>query len=186
MHGPRGPVKARPHKRLVARTAAVICFLSLTALTQSGLVDAYQDCMPLESYSAHMTSTWRRPMSLMPAVVAIGAALVLWSPNAAAQEALAVGACIADAKSLCSGIAGTGVEPLRGCFRDHVKEVSGACILSLAKLLEADPACKAPFKQQCADVEIGEGRLEACVRTVASTLSDGCKDAIVRAVPGAR
>jgi hypothetical protein len=125
-------------------------------------------------------------MSLIRVMAAIGAAFMLWSPNVTAQETLAVGACMADAKLLCSGIVGTGIEPLRGCFRDHVNEVSGACILSLAKLLEADPACKAPFKQQCANVEIGEGRLEACVRTVASTLSDSCKDAILRAVPGAR
>jgi hypothetical protein len=125
-------------------------------------------------------------MSLIRVMVAIGTTFVLWSPNVTAQEPLAVGACMADAKSRCSGIVGTGVVPLRGCFRDHVKELSGACILSFAKLLEADPACKAPFKQQCADVEIGEGRLEACVSGVADTLSDNCKDAIVRAVPGAR
>jgi hypothetical protein len=125
-------------------------------------------------------------MSLMRVIVAISAAFMMWSSNVTAQESLAVGACTADAKLLCSGIAGKGIEPLRGCFRDHVNELSAACLLSLAKLLEADPACKAPFEQQCADVEIKEGRLEACVRTVASTLSDSCKDAIVRAVPGAR
>jgi hypothetical protein len=125
-------------------------------------------------------------MSLIRVIIAIGAAFMLWSPNVTAQETLAVGACAADVKSLCSGIAGTGLEPLRGCFRDHVKEVSSACLLSLAKLLEVDPACRAPFNQQCENVKIGEGRLEACVRTVVGTLSDNCKDAIVRAVPGAR
>jgi hypothetical protein len=117
---------------------------------------------------------------------AIATTFMLWSPHVTAQETLAVGACLADAKTLCSGISGTGIEPLRGCFRDHIKEVSGACLLSLAKLLEADPACKAPFSQQCANVQIGEGRLEACVRGAATTLSESCKDAIVRAVPGAR
>ena len=119
-------------------------------------------------------------------IVAIGATFMLWLPNVTAQETLAVGACTADAKSLCSGIAGTGIEPLRGCFRDHVKEVSGACLLSLAKLLEVDSACRAQINQQCANVQIGEGRLEACLRTAVGTLSDSCKDAIVRAVPGAR
>jgi hypothetical protein len=117
---------------------------------------------------------------------AIVAAFMLWSPNVAAQETLAVGACMADAKSLCSGTAGTGLDPLRGCFRNHVKEVSGACLLSLAKLLEVDSACRAHISQQCDDVKIGEGRLEACLRTAVGTLSDSCKDAIVRAVPGAR
>ncbi len=125
-------------------------------------------------------------MSLIRVMVAIGAAFILWSPNVTARETLAVGACAADVKSLCRGIAGTGLEPLRGCFRDHVKEVSGRCLLSLAKLLEVDPSCRAPFNQQCGNIKIGQGRLETCVRTVVSTLSDSCKDAIVRAVPGAR
>ena len=125
-------------------------------------------------------------MSSIRVIVAFGAAFMLWSPNVAAQETLAVGACMADAKSLCSGIAGTGLEPLRGCFRDHVKEVSDACLLSLAKLLEVDSKCRAHVNQQCANVQIGEGRLEACLRTAVDTLSDSCKDAIVRAVPGAR
>ncbi len=125
-------------------------------------------------------------MSLVRVMVAIGAAIMLWLPNAAAQEPLAVGACMADAKSLCSGTAGKGLEPLRGCFRDHVKEVSDACLLSLAKLLEVDSACEAHLNQQCANVQIGEGRLEACLRTAVDTLSDSCKDAIVRAVPGAQ
>jgi hypothetical protein len=125
-------------------------------------------------------------MSFIRVMVAICVAFVLWSTNVTAQETLAVQACVADAKSLCSGISGTGIEPLRGCFRDHVKEVSGACLLSLAKLLEVDPACDAHFSQQCANVQIGEGRLEACVRAAATNLSDSCKDAIVRAVPGAR
>jgi len=99
-------------------------------------------------------------MSLIRVIVAIGAAFVLWSPNVAAQETLAVGACMADAKSLCGATGGTGVEPLRGCFRDH-KEVSGKCLLSLAKLLEVDEACRAHVNQQSANVQIGEGRLEA-------------------------
>jgi hypothetical protein len=123
-------------------------------------------------------------MSLIRVIVAIGAAFVLWSPNVAAQDAVAV--CMADARSLCGGTGGTGLEPLRGCFRDHVKEISGKCLLSLAKLLEVDEACRAHIRQQCADVQIGEGRLEACLRTAVDTLSDSCKEAIVRAVPGAR
>ena len=123
-------------------------------------------------------------MSLMRVIVAVGAAFVLWSPNVAAQDAVA--ACMADARSLCSGTGGTGLEPLRGCFRDHLKEVSDACVLSLAKLAEVDPACLAHLRQQCENVEIGEGRLEACLKTAADSLSDGCKDALVRAVPGAR
>ena len=119
-------------------------------------------------------------------IVITGAGLMLWSPNVTAQETPAVKPCIADAKSPCPGMTGTGLEPLRGCFRDHLKEISDACILSLAKLDEVDPACKAHLRQQCADVKIGEGRLEACLKTAADSLSDGCKDALVRAVPGAR
>jgi hypothetical protein len=100
-----------------------------------------------------------------------------------AQETVAVRACMADAKSLCPGTTGGG---LGGCFRGHLKEVSDACVLSLAKLAEVDPACLAHLRQQCANVKIGEGRLEACPKTAANSLSDDCKDALVRAVPGAR
>jgi hypothetical protein len=126
---------------------------------------------------------------LIRVMVAIGAAFMLWSANVTAQEAPAVEACVADAKSLCSGIAGTGVEPLRACLRDHIREVSDACLLSLAKLLEVeevDPACRAHINQRCANVKIGEGRLEACLRTAVGTLSDRCKDGIVRPIPGIR
>jgi hypothetical protein len=140
----------------------------------------------VKRYCSPCLSRTRRPMSLIRVVVAIGAAFVVWSPNAAAQQALTVGACMADAKRLCGDISGTGTEPLRGCFRDHVNELSSACLLSFAKLLEADPVCQEPYSRHCSNVKIGEGRLEACIKTVTSTLSDTCKDAIVRAVPGAR
>jgi hypothetical protein len=125
-------------------------------------------------------------MFFVRGMAVIGTAVMLWAPNAMAQDTLAVGACLADAKSLCPGIGGTGLEPVGGCFRDHLKEVSNACLLSLAKLLEVDAACRAHVRQQCENVPIGEGRIEACLRTAVDTLSDSCKDAIVRAVPGAR
>jgi hypothetical protein len=135
-----------------------------------------------------MNAGRRRPVSLILVIVAVGAVFMLWSANVTAQEILAVRACAADAKSLCSGISGTGLEPVRGCFRDHIKEVSGVCLLSMAKLLEAeeDPGCRAHIDRQCANVKIGEGRLEACLRGAVDTLSASCKDVIVRAVAGAR
>ena len=76
-------------------------------------------------------------------------------------------ACAADAKRLCGTVTGTGLEPVRGCFRDHIKEVSGVCLRSVAKLLEVedDPTCREQIDQQCANVKIGEGRIEACLRT---------------------
>ncbi len=119
-------------------------------------------------------------------IVIAGAGLMLWSPNVTAQETLAVKACVADAKSLCPRTTGAGVEALRGCLRTHLKEISDACILSLAKLDEVDPVCKTHLRQQCANVKIGEGRLEACLKTAADSLSDACKDALVRAVTDAR
>ena len=126
-------------------------------------------------------------MSLIRVMVAAGAVFMLWSPNVTAQKSLAVGACAADAKRLCGTVTGTGLEPVRGCFRDHIKEVSGVCLRSVAKLLEVedDPTCREQIDQQCANVKIGEGRIEACLRTALQTLSDKCKDAVVRAVHGA-
>lgn len=119
------------------------------------------------------------------AILMIGAALILSSSSVTAQDGLSVEACAADARALCVGIQ-PGVEPLRRCFREHVRQISEPCLLGLAKILEIDQECRAHLNQQCASVESGEGRLEACLKSAVATLSDVCKDALVRAVPGAR
>jgi hypothetical protein len=118
----------------------------------------------------------------------IGAILLLWPSNATAQERLAVGHCVADLRTLCTGIP-PGKGNLRACMREHIRDVSFPCLVTLAKFAEVRRSlkeCSAHLRQQCVSVEPGGGQFEACLRSAVASLSDTCKDALARAVPHAR
>jgi len=122
-------------------------------------------------------------------VLMIGAILMVWSSNATAQERLAVGRCLADLRKLCPGIQ-PGNNRLRACMREHIRDVSFPCLVTLAKFAEVrrslNEECSAHIRQQCANVERGGGRFGACLRSAVASLSDTCKDALARAVRRAR
>jgi hypothetical protein len=122
-------------------------------------------------------------------ILMIGAILMAWSSNATAQERLAVGHCAADLRRLCPGVQ-PGNNRLRACMREHIRDVSFPCLVTLAKFAEVrrtlSEECNAHIWQQCANVERGEGRLGACLRSAVASLSDTCKDALTRAVRRAR
>ena len=122
-------------------------------------------------------------------VLMIGAILMVWSSNATAQERLAVGHCLADLRKLCPGIQ-PGNNRLRACMREHIRDVSFPCLVTLAKFAEVrrslNEECSAHIRQQCANVERGGGRFGACLRSAVASLSDTCKDALARAVRHAR
>jgi hypothetical protein len=89
----------------------------------------------------------------------IGTILMLWSSNATAQERLAVGHCVADLRKLCPGIP-PGNGALRACMREHIRDVSFPCLVTLAKFAEVHGSykeCRAHLQQQCAGVERGGG-----------------------------
>jgi hypothetical protein len=111
------------------------------------------------------------------------AAFMLLASSAAAQETLPVGPCTADELKLCAGIQ-LGRDNLRACFREHIRELSDACLLALAKLTAVDKTCRERLNQECASVEPGQGHLESCLRSAAAKLDDFCKDALSRAIPG--
>jgi hypothetical protein len=119
----------------------------------------------------------------------IGAILMVWSSNATAQERLAVGHCIADLRRVCPGVS-PGNKRLRACMREHIRDVSFPCLVTLAKFAEVrwtlKEECNAHIRQQCANVERGGGRFGACLRSAVASLSDTCKDALARAVRRAR
>src|SRR6516225_2896843 len=104
----------------------------------------------------------------------IGAILMLWSSNATAQQRLAVGHCVADLRRLCPGVQ-PGNNRLRACMREHIRDVSFPCLVTLAKFAEVrqplSEECNAHIRQQCANVERGEGRLGACLRSAVASLS---------------
>jgi len=118
-------------------------------------------------------------------VLMIGAILMVWSSNATAQERLAVGHCLADLRKLCPRYS-TGNNRLRACMREHIRDVSFPCLVTLAKFAEVrrslNEECSAHIRQQCANVERGGGRFGACLRSAVASLSDTCKDALARAV----
>jgi hypothetical protein len=121
-------------------------------------------------------------------ILMIGAILMLWSSNAMSQQRWAIGYCMADAKSLCSNVP-PGLNNLRACMRDHIRDVSLPCLVTLAKFAElrrSHKECGTYLRQQCASVEGDWGQLGACLRSAVASLSDTCKDALARAVRGAR
>jgi hypothetical protein len=122
-------------------------------------------------------------------ILMIGAILMLWPSNATAQERLAVGHCVADLRKLCPGIQ-PGNNNLRTCMREHIRDVSFPCLVTLAKFAEVRSSlkeeCSAHLRQQCASVERGGGKFGACLRSAVASLSDTCKEALARAVRRAR
>jgi tRNA A37 threonylcarbamoyladenosine dehydratase len=126
-------------------------------------------------------------------ILMIGAILMVWSSNAMAQEgrkaheeqfAKSHPRCVADFNRLCPNIP-LG-DKLRDCLREHIRDVSSPCLVTLAKFAEVrrtlGEECSAHIQQQCANVERGGGKLADCMRSAIASLSDTCKDALARAV----
>ena len=121
-------------------------------------------------------------------ILMIGAIFMLWSSNAMAQQRLAVGHCVADLRKLCPGVP-PGNNNLRACMREHIRDVSFPCLVTLAKFAEVRrrlKECSAHLQQQCAGVERAGREFGTCLRSAVASLSDTCKDALARAVRGVR
>ena len=121
---------------------------------------------------------------MVKVILMVGVILMLWSSNATAQERLAVGHCVADLRKFCPGVP-PGNNALRDCMREHIREVSFPCLVTLAEFAEVRGSrneCSAHLQQQCAGVERGGGQFGACLRSAVASLSDTCKDALARAV----
>jgi hypothetical protein len=115
-------------------------------------------------------------------ILTIAAILMLWTSNATAQGRLAVGSCVIDLRNLCPDIP-PGNNNLRACMREHIRDVSSACLFTLAKFTEVRGSlkeCSAHLHQQCARVE--RAGFGVCLRSAVASLSDTCKDALARAV----
>jgi hypothetical protein len=121
--------------------------------------------------------------SMMKITLMVCAALMLFASSGSAQDMVPVGPCTVDEKRLCAGVQGR--DSVRACFREHMHELSDACLLALARFSAVDKTCRERLQRECASVEPGEGRLEACIRSAAAKLDDYCKAAFSRAIPGA-
>jgi len=117
-------------------------------------------------------------------ILTIGAILVSLSSTAMAQGRLAVGSCIADLGKLCPGVQ-PGNDRIRACMREHLRDVSDPCLLTLAKFAEVRgrrQECSAYLQQQCGGIERGGGRFGSCLRSAVANLSDACKESLARSI----
>ena len=120
-------------------------------------------------------------------VLTIGAILALSTSSATAESGIEVGHCIADLKRLCPGVE-PGNDRLRACMREHIRDVSTPCLVTLAKFAEVgefDKECSAHINQQCASVDREGGQFGVCLKSAIASLSDVCKDYLAQAVHGA-
>lgn len=125
---------------------------------------------------------------MVKGILVIGVIVMLWSSDATAQRRLAVGSCVTDLRQLCPGIQ-PGNNRLRLCMREHIREVSFPCLVTLAKFAEVRGSrkeCSAHLQQQCASVQREGGQFADCLRFAVGSLSDSCKDDLARAVRHAR
>ncbi len=127
---------------------------------------------------------------LMPnAIVAVCAALALWSSTAMAQQSRADAAhdrivarqCEVDLRARCD-VTSAGRDGIRACVKQQFASLEGECRTWLARLAAINKACAADIKQNCADVKGGRGRVEACLKSALGSLSDNCKDALATTV----
>jgi hypothetical protein len=121
-------------------------------------------------------------------ILLIGAILIAWSTGATAQARLAIGHCLSDLRTLCPEIQ-PGQNRLRICLREHIRDVSFPCLLTLARFAEVRgyrKECGAHLQQQCASIPRGGGEFASCLKYAVAGLSDSCKDALARAVRRAR
>ena len=117
--------------------------------------------------------------------------LMLIGSQALAQDTLLehlVKSCETDLENYCSQVT-PGEGRLLHCMAAHADKISGRCeyaFYQAATLLEQVAAavtylateCKTDIETHCADVEMGEGRVLACLEANAEEVSDACKNAI--------
>jgi hypothetical protein len=118
-------------------------------------------------------------------ILMIATILMLWSSNVAAQERLA---CEADLRKLCPGVQ-PGNDRLRACMREHLRDVSFSCLVTLARFAEVagyDKTYSAYLRQECASAERKVEPFGACLKSAVASLSNTCKDELARAVRRAR
>jgi hypothetical protein len=122
--------------------------------------------------------------------LAFAAALFI-SSQTMAQESLlehVVKACESDINSYCSQVT-PGNGRMLHCMAAHEDKISGQCqyaFYQAATLLEQIATataylasqCATDIEAHCANVELGEGRILACLDENAAEVSDSCKQAV--------
>ena len=132
----------------------------------------------------------RKMMTGMTAAIALFAA-----SSAMAQETLldhVVTACETDLQNYCSQVT-PGNGRLLHCMAAHEDKISGQCeyaFYQAATLLEQlsvainylAQECKTDIQTHCSDVEMGDGKILACLGEHEAEVGEGCKKAVADTV----
>jgi hypothetical protein len=135
--------------------------------------------------------SFREKMMIRQAGVFIGIFMLAISSHVKAEESLleyVVNACEEDLVQYCSQVT-PGEGRLLHCVAAHEDKLSGHCGYALykaASLLEQlslaivyiAQSCESELETHCSDVEIGEGRVLACLEAHQAEAGDACKTAI--------
>ena len=125
----------------------------------------------------------------------IFAVAIFTGPQALAQDALIdhlIDACEGDLQKYCSQVT-PGDGRLLHCMAAHEDKISGQCeyaFYQTAALLEqlsvaiayVAQECETEIETLCRDVELGEGRILACLDEHSEEVGDGCKKAVADTV----
>jgi hypothetical protein len=129
-------------------------------------------------------------------MIGIAAAIAIFTgSNAFAQETLLdhlVSACQTDLENYCSQVT-PGNGRLLHCMAAHEDKISGQCeyaFYQAATLLEQlsvainylAQECKTDIETYCSDVEVGDGKILACLTEHDEHVSDSCKKAVADTV----
>ena len=120
---------------------------------------------------------------ILNASVAVFLALTLlsvsYSAMGAEQGNPVAKACLADIKAKCAG-----QDSVKDCLREHLGELLTNCKTALLKVVAMAKACRTDIKQQCPDVKLGGGRIQACMESRLADVSEPCKEALGKAAAG--
>jgi hypothetical protein len=129
-------------------------------------------------------------------MMGIAAAIMMFTgSNGFAQETLIdhlVSACASDLENYCSQVT-PGNGRLLHCVAAHEDKISGQCeyaFYQAATLLEQlsvainylAQECKADIEAHCSDVQVGDGKILACLAEHEKDVSAGCKKAVADTV----
>ena len=126
---------------------------------------------------------------------AVIAAAIFTVPGALAQDSLVdylIDACESDIENYCSQVT-PGNGRLLHCMAAHEDKITGQCQYALyraATLLEqlsmainyVAQECATELEDFCSDVEVGEGRILACLNENEEEVGDACKAAVADTV----
>jgi hypothetical protein len=104
---------------------------------------------------------------------------VPYSAIRAEQANPAAKACVADIKAKCAG-----QDSVKDCLVEHFGELFANCKAALLKVVAIAKAGRPDIKQQCPDVKLGGGRIQACMESHLADVSEPWKEALGKAAAG--